>query len=170
MAILEIKKYPDPILKKKTKLVRSINADIKNVIRDMFETMRKANGVGLAANQVGLPLKIVVISIPKETSQPDNYVLINPKIVQKKGKMIDDEGCLSFPGLYVQLKRHKYIKVKALDEKGKIYEIEGINLLSKALQHEIDHLEGKSFIDRLPILLRLKAKREIKRRIKAGTW
>jgi len=170
MAILPLVKYPDPILRKKAKTVKSINAQVKKLIGDMIETLKNAKGLGLAANQVGVSQKILVISAPDENKNSVELVLINPKIVTSQGKIAEDEGCLSFPGLWVKVKRAKKVKVKAVDERGQVIEIDGENLLSRVLQHEIDHLEGVQFIDRLPIFTKIKAKSEIKRRIKAGTW
>ncbi|OGS17688.1 MAG: peptide deformylase [Elusimicrobia bacterium RIFOXYA2_FULL_40_6] len=170
MAILPIVKYPDPVLRKKTKIVKSINAQTKKLIKDMSDTLKNAKGLGLAANQVGVPLKILIISIPDENKNQVELVLINPKIIQKKGCCSQEEGCLSFPGLYLAIKRAKSVKVKAVNDKGQIIELTGDDLLARVFQHEIDHLEGKQFIDRLSILTKLKAKSEIKRRIKAGTW
>src|SRR3989339_1226766 len=169
MAILPLVKYPDPILRKKAKTVKSINAQVKKLIGDMIETLKNAKGLGLAANQVGVSQKILVISAPDENKNSVELVLINPKIVTSQGKIAEDEGCLSFPGLWVKVKRAKKVKVKAVDERGQVIEIDGENLLSRVLQHEIDHLEGVQFIDRLPIFTKIKAKSEIKRRIKAGT-
>ncbi|MBU2614172.1 MAG: peptide deformylase [Elusimicrobia bacterium] len=170
MAVLPIVKYPDPILKKKTKIIKSINAKTKKLIKDMSDTLKNAKGLGLAANQVGVPIKILIISIPDENKNQVELVLINPEITQKKDSCSQEEGCLSFPGLYLTIKRAKSVKIKAVDDKGQIIEFIGDGLLARVLQHEIDHLEGKQFIDRLSILSKLKVKSEIKRRIKAGTW
>lgn len=170
MAFLEIVKYPNKILKKRTKIVRAITAETKKLIRDMIETMKKNNGIGLAANQVGVPLRIVIISIPDKEKKNNEIVLINPVIQKKSGKIYEEEGCLSFPGLYLKIKRANYVKVNAVNDRGKLITIEAEGLLSRALQHEIDHLDGKTFLDRLPILKRLSIIREIKRRIKKGNW
>jgi len=170
VAILEIVKYPDKILKTKTKPVKAITAEIKKLIKDMIETMKKNNGIGLAANQVGVPLRILVISYKDENKKDNDIVLINPVIQQKSGKIYEEEGCLSFPGLYLKIKRANYIKVKAVNDRGKQITIEGEGLISRVLQHEIDHLDGKTFLDRLSLLKKLKTIREIKRRIKKGNW
>lgn len=170
MAVLEIRKYPDPVLKTKTKVVRSITAETKTLIKNMIETMNAYNGIGLAANQVGIPLKIIVVSKRTESEKTNDTVFINPVTLAKRGKIFEEEGCLSLPGLSLNVKRTKYVKVKAINERGKVFIIEGEGLLSRVLQHEIDHLEGKVFIDRLSFFSKLKTLREIKRRKKTGTW
>ncbi len=170
MAVFEIVKYPNKILRKKTKIVKAITSDTKKLIRDMIETMKKNNGIGLAANQVGIPLRILVISSKDKNKKNNDIALINPVIEKKSGKIYEEEGCLSFPGIYLKIKRANYVKVKAVNDRGKIITIEADGLISRALQHEIDHLDGKTFLERLPLIKRLKTIREIKRRIKSGTW
>lgn len=169
MAILKIKKYGDPILRKKAKPVAEIDAGVKKLVRDMFETMYEAPGAGLAATQVGVPLRVCVIDVkPEGRRQP--IALINPVIKSKKGKVFQDEGCLSFPGLSAKVKRCAEVKVEAVNEHGMPVEVDGKEILAIALQHELDHLDGKVFLDYLPFLQKLKLKREIRRRKKEGTW
>lgn len=170
MSVLEIVKYPNKILKQKTKIVRGITAETKKLIKNMIETMKKNNGIGLAANQVGVSLRILTVALPDENKKITEAVLINPVIQKKSGRVFEEEGCLSFPGLYLKIKRAKYVKVNAVNERGKVITIEGEGLLIRVLQHEIDHLDGKTFIDRLPVLKKLKTIREINRRIKKGNW
>jgi len=145
MAIIPIRVVPDPILRKKTKQIKNIDGSLKKLINDMFETMHAAPGVGLAAPQVGSPLRIAVISIP----EGDNFILINPEIVRKSGEIVVSEGCLSIPGYVGEIKRAETVTVKALDRNGKPIRIKGADLLAQALQHEIDHLDGVLYVDHL---------------------
>jgi len=156
MAILNIIKDGNPILRKKSKTVYGINSEIKKLINDMIETMYSANGIGLAANQVGVLLRIIVIDITPEKTAP--IVLINPEIIEKEGKLCEYEGCLSFPGLNLMIKRARFVKVKGLNDNCKPVEIEAEGLLSRVLQHEIDHLSGIVFIDRIPKKEKIKLK------------
>lgn len=175
MSILRIYKYGEPILKRKSMPVEEITPKIRKLISDMIETMYNAPGVGLAACQVGVPLKICVIHLRSErlegsqaASKP--FVLINPKITGRSGKIEEEEGCLSLPGITVKIKRSRKVKVQAIDDKGMPIIIEGEGLLGRALQHEIDHIEGKVLIDYLPWLKRRKVEREIKERRKQENW
>lgn len=150
MALLEIKKYPEKILKEKTAPVVDINSSIQRLIDDMIETMYAAKGVGLAANQVGVSKRLCVIDIPiyRDEKTP-LIVLINPEIVERKGSVEVEEGCLSIHEYRAKIKRAEEVLVKGFDRKGKPIEIAGGDLLARALQHEIDHLDGLLFIDRL---------------------
>jgi peptide deformylase len=168
MAKLEIKKYGDKILRKKTQEVKEINQDIKQLSLDMLETMYAAPGVGLAAPQVGIPLRMCVIDISPEKNEP--LVLVNPHIIKAEEKIIMQEGCLSFPGFYEDIKRFNKISVKFLNLYNKTEEIEADDFLAKAIQHEIDHLDAKLFIDYLPEWRRKLIEKEIKRKKKAGQW
>lgn len=160
MAIRRITKYGEKILAKKTKKVvfDEIKKDLPVLLADMFETMDAVGGAGLAANQVGLDLRLAVIKIHREDEDPLSIVIINPEMVEKSGSMYEDEGCLSFPGLFAKVKRAAKVKVRALNEKGLPIEINAEGLFAKALQHEMDHLDGVTFVDRLPLLSRLKLK------------
>lgn len=144
MAIREIRKEGDEILRKKSREVEVIDDRIKELIQDMLETMHKANGVGISAVQVGVLKRIVVIDL-YDGNEP--LKLINPVIVKTKGKQEVEEGCLSFPNQYAKVIRPKEVTVKALDENGNQVTIKGKELLAQALSHEIDHLEGRVFID-----------------------
>ncbi|HBU69220.1 MAG TPA: peptide deformylase [Elusimicrobia bacterium] len=170
MPQLKIIKYPDPLLKRKCKPVANIDADTISLINNMFETMYAAPGVGLAANQVGSTARICVIDVrPEGKRQP--IVLINPKISAKSGRLNEEEGCLSFPGLQAKVKRYAEVKVEAVNENGMPIVVHGRgDLLSRALQHELDHLDGKVFIDYLPFWLKPKIKAEIRRLKKSGEW
>lgn len=149
MALLEIKKYPEKILKEKTAPVVDINSSIQRLIDDMIETMYAAKGVGLAANQVGVSKRLCVIDISAADEKTPLIVLINPEIVERKGSIEDEEGCLSIYEYRAKIKRAEEVLVKGFDRKGKPIEIAGGDLLARALQHEIDHLDGLLFIDRL---------------------
>lgn len=169
MSVLKICRYGDPVLRQKSKPVEEISADTRKLVGDMLETLYAAPGVGLAAVQVGVPLRVVVIDIrPEGKRQP--LVLINPKITGQKGKMEDEEGCLSLPGYNTLVKRPRYVRVEAVNDKGFPIVIEGEDLLSRALQHEIDHLDGKLFIDKLSIWTRKKIEMDIKKKRKKGEW
>jgi peptide deformylase len=152
MAIREIRKYPDPVLRQKTGRVETIDSMIKRLIEDMVETMHDAPGVGLAANQVGVPLQVAVIDLSTREDPVRRHpllVIINPEVLSQEGSVIEEEGCLSIPEYAEKVKRAQKVKVRALDRDGKSFEIEAEGLLAKALQHEIDHLNGLLFVDRL---------------------
>jgi peptide deformylase len=145
MANLQIRTVPDSILRQKAKRVTVIDKSIQRLIDDMIETMREASGVGLAAPQVGVSLRVVVIEIPDE----DVITLINPEIIKKEGEHLLVEGCLSIPGYQAMVNRSVKVKVKAQDRNGKMFRIKGEDLLAQALEHEIDHLNGILYIDHL---------------------
>ena len=146
MTILPVKIYPDPCLRKKTKEIENPrDPQIQELILDMLETMKANNGMGLAASQVGKALRLCIIRFERKT-----YILINPKIKSKSwSKEIAEEGCLSFPGQFLPIKRSKKVKVSAKDKMGKEILLEAEGLLARALQHEIDHLDGILYIDRV---------------------
>ncbi|MBM3167099.1 MAG: peptide deformylase [Chloroflexi bacterium] len=145
MAIRPICMMPDPVLRQKAKRVTSIDGSIQHLVDDMIETMRAVSGVGLAATQVGVPLRVAVIEIPGE----DVITIINPKIIERQGERIITEACLSVPGYQGELKRSVFVKVKAKDRYGRVFRVKGEELLAQALEHEIDHLDGVLYIDRL---------------------
>lgn len=149
MAIRNIREYGDEILTKKAKQVEKIDEKIQVLIDDMLETMHKYNGVGLAAPQVGILKQVVVIDITVEGGDPEIYILINPKIEKTKGEQLVEEGCLSFPNQYAKIKRPKEVVVTALDRDGKKIKVIGRDLLAQVLSHEIDHLNGELFIDKI---------------------
>lgn len=154
MAVLEIKKYPDEVLKKKAFTVEDIDSDLQRLIDDMIETMYAAPGIGLAAPQVGVLKRLIVIDVSTKDEKYPLIVLINPEIVEADGFIDSEEGCLSIPGYTSTIKRAERVVVKGLDRNGKLVQIEGTGLLARALQHEIDHLEGILFIDRLSSIKR----------------
>lgn len=155
--ILEIVKYPSPVLKKKASPVGKVDRSIQELIENMFETMYAAPGVGLAAPQVGISQRILIIDVGRlenETYKPDPKVLINPVFKGKEGKIIWEEGCLSLPQLIIPVERSQKVVVEGLDRNGKPVTYLGEDLLAVALQHEIDHLDGILLIDRLSRLKR----------------
>ena len=147
MALRQIRIYGDEILTKKCKEVKEITPKIETLVNDMFETMRDAEGVGLAAPQVGILKRIAVIDVSEEQDQP--IVLINPEILETSGEQEGSEGCLSVPGKAGIVKRPNYVKVRATDLDGQEYEIEGEELLARALIHEIEHLDGQLYVDKV---------------------
>ena len=160
MAIKRICKYGDKILEKKTRKVNfeELRKNLPALLADMFDTMDAVGGIGLAANQIGLDLRLAVIKIKREDGEPLAIVIINPEIVEKSGTLYEEEGCLSFPGLFARIRRSAKVKMRAINEKGMPIEINAEGLFAKAVQHELDHLDGVVFISRLPLLSRLKLK------------
>lgn len=145
MAILEIKEYGEPVLREKALPVKEITPEILNLIKDMAETMYTASGVGLAATQVGEAKRIILV----DGEEDGLIVLINPMIIKSEGEVVAEEGCLSVPDIYSQVKRSLKVTIEALDENGDLIEITKENLIARALQHEIDHLNGILFVDRI---------------------
>jgi len=145
MALLKIRTNPDPVLRRKAKKIAAVDASIRKLIDDMIETMQEAYGVGLAANQVGVPLRIVVIQVPEQ----EVLVLVNPVVVETKGERTVIEGCLSVPGYQAEVTRAESVRVQARDRNGKLFRKRGTELLAQAMQHEIDHLNGVLYIDYL---------------------
>ena len=151
MSLLPIRVLGDPVLREETKPVEAFSSELQQHIDDMFETMHAAHGVGLAAPQVGRTERLTVMEVHGE-----RYVLVNPEIVEREGKLKWEEGCLSIPELYGDVMRSARVVVEALDREGKPFAVEGTELLGVCLQHEIDHLHGKLFIDHLSMLKRQK--------------
>lgn len=145
MAILEIKEYGDSVLRERALPVEEVTPEILNLIKDMTETMYTASGVGLAASQVGVPKRIILV----DEEEDGLIVLINPVIIKSEGEILAEEGCLSVPDIYSQVKRSLKVTVKALNQNGDPIEITKEDLTARALQHEIDHLDGILFIDRI---------------------
>jgi peptide deformylase len=152
MAIRPIRTYPDPVLREKTARVEKIDSSLDRLIQDMVETMHAAPGVGLAANQVGVSLQLAVIDLSSRENEGQRHpllVIINPEILSQEGSIVEEEGCLSIPDYAENVKRALKVKVRAQDRTGKTFELAAEGLLAKALQHEIDHLNGLLFVDRL---------------------
>ena len=147
MAIRIIREEGDEILKKRSREVEKIDDKLLELIQDMLDTMHKLNGVGLAAVQVGVLKRVVVIDLYEDGKEP--YILINPEIIKTKGEQTVEEGCLSFPNKFAQIVRPKEVVVRALNEKGKTIEIKGKDLLAQAISHEVDHLNGEVFVDKI---------------------
>ena len=145
MAVLTICTAPDPVLRRKAKKVNSFDSSLQKLIDDMVETMGQASGVGLAAPQVGVSLRVAIIQEPEK----ELLVLVNPEIVKKEGTRVVPEGCLSIPGYQGEVIRSEKVKVKARDRHGRELRIKGEDLLGQALEHEIDHLNGILYVDRL---------------------
>ncbi|MBI4350721.1 MAG: peptide deformylase [Elusimicrobia bacterium] len=160
MAIKRICKYGEKILEKKTRKAdfEELKKILPALLADMFDTMDAVGGIGLAANQIGLDLRLAVIKIKREDEEPLSIVVINPEIVERSGALYEEEGCLSFPGLFAKIRRSAKVKLRAINEKGLPIEINAEGLFAKAMQHEVDHLDGVVFISRLPLLSRLKLK------------
>jgi peptide deformylase len=169
MAILEILKYPDPRLSKVARPVKNITGDIVQLIDDMLETMYAAPGVGLAANQVGALHRVVVMDIDHENPHKRVYKLVNPVIARSQGEILWEEGCLSIVDFTAEVRRAAQVEVVALDEEGKEIKIEAEGLLAVALQHEIDHLDGKLFIDRISRLKRDLYSRRRRKMLRTGS-
>ena len=167
MAILSILCYPDPRLHKVAQPVAQVDERIQTLVKDMLETMYDAQGIGLAATQIDVHERVVVIDVSEERNEP--LVLINPEITwASEEKQIGDEGCLSVPGIYDGVERSTSVKVKALDENGNSREIEGEGLLAICMQHEMDHLMGKVFVEYLSPLKRNRIKTKMVKAQKAA--
>ena len=147
MVIRRILTVEEPILRQKTKKVRDFDASLHRLLDDMLETMRDAPGIGIAANQVGVPLQVAIIELEDTITE-----LINPQVVRASGEVVDWEGCLSIPGFVAEVTRHEKVTVKARDRNGKEFRVKGEDLFARALQHEIDHLNGILYIDYLDSL------------------
>ena len=147
MAIRPILTADEPILRERTKRVSTFDASLHRLLDDMLVTMRDAPGVGLAANQIGVPLQVAIVEVDDKITE-----LVNPQIVKGSGERLDWEGCLSIPGYVAEVTRHEKVTVKARDRHGKEFRVRGTELLARALQHEIDHLNGTLYIDHLESL------------------
>ena len=159
MALLQILHFPDPRLRKKASPVDKVNDQVRQTVKDMFETMYNAPGIGLAATQVNLQREIIVIDISEDKTEP--LCLINPEIVAKDGEEEMQEGCLSVPGIFENVQRFENISVKALNEKGEEFKLEADGLLAVCIQHEMDHLQGKLFVDYLSPLKMQRIKKKM---------
>ena len=166
----EIVKYPDPVLAKRGETITVFDDKLKTLVEEMFESMYAAQGIGLAAPQIGISQRLTVIDVSFKKNPDDKVVLINPEIIEREGEQYEEEGCLSLPDIREKVKRAAKVKVRAQNVKGEWFEIEGEELLSRAFQHEIDHLDGVLFIDRLSRLKKDLTVRKIKKLIKNGEW
>ena len=161
MSILTILEFPDERLRKKAAPVKTVDADIRKLVDDMFETMYEAHGVGLAATQVNVHQRIVVMDVSEDKKSP--LCLINPEIIEKEGVEETEEGCLSVPGFFEKVKRAEHVKVRALNQQGETFEFEAGDLLAVCVQHEMDHLEGKLFVDYISPLKRQRIKKKLEK-------
>lgn len=170
MPIRPVVLYPDPVLLAPTKPVAAIDDEIRQLVRDMIDTMYAAPGIGLAANQVGVPLRLCVVDLSVGETPGELRVLINPEIRATSGSEVAEEGCLSFPDVTVDVERSFQAVVEALDLDGAPVTIDGTGMLARVMQHEIEHLDGRTFLSNVSPLKREMIKRQIKKRIKAGDW
>ena len=159
MAVLSVRQYGDPVLRSKARPVAAVTPEIRAIIGDLIETMWDEVGVGLAAPQVGISLRILVMDDGKGGAR----ALINPEITERKGSVVEEEGCLSLPGIFADVERSKWVRVTALDDEGQPLSFEAQGLMAKVIQHEIDHLDGVLFIDRLPPVTRDRIKKKIQK-------
>jgi peptide deformylase len=165
-----IVKYGDPVLEAPAKPVEKFDEEFKTLVNDMFESMYAAQGVGLAAPQIGLSIRLAVIDVTNGKNPEAKLVLANPEIIHAEGEQREEEGCLSIPGFRGFVARPQYVTVRALDLEGKPFEMRGERLLARAFCHEIDHLNGILFINHLSLLKRDMIKRKIRKMKKAGEW
>ncbi len=167
MAILDILHFPDPRLRNQARPVERVDDDVRQLIDDMFETMYAAPGIGLAAIQVNRPQRVIVVDVSEDRSQP--LALVNPEILERHGVEEMDEGCLSVPGVYETVQRADRVRVRALDRAGEPLEMDAEGLLAVCIQHEIDHLDGKLFVDYLSSLKRQRIRKKLEKEARQGT-
>ncbi|MGB9070514.1 MAG: peptide deformylase [Candidatus Acidiferrales bacterium] len=165
-----IVKYGDPVLETPTKAVENFDEELQALVADMFESMYAANGVGLAAPQIGISRRVAVIDVTVGKNAEAKIVCANPQIIHTEGEQREEEGCLSIPGFRGHVARPQYVTVRAQDASGKEFEMRGEGLLARAFCHEIDHLNGVLFITHLSMLKRDLIKRKIRKLKKAGEW
>lgn len=168
--ILKIVKYPDPVLQQMGEPVTEFNDELRKFVADLFETMYASQGIGLAAQQVGVAKRITVVDLSMGKDPEDKIVLINPEIILREGRQYEEEGCLSFPEIREKVVRAAKVRVRAQDEHGEWFEMDGDELLARAFQHEIDHLDGVLFIFRMSPLKRSLSLRRIRKMQAEGTW
>jgi peptide deformylase len=166
MARLPILEYPDPRLRIRATPVTKVDEKVRTLVADMLETMYAADGIGLAATQVNIHQRLLVVDPSQERNSP--YCLINPEILSRDGRATREEGCLSVPGVYETVERAEQIRVKALDEHGKPFELDAEGLLAVCIQHEMDHLDGKLFVDYLSELKRERLKKRALKKARRG--
>lgn len=159
MAKMTILEFPDPRLRKKAAPVESVDDELRQLIDDMFETMYEAPGIGLAATQVDVHQRLLVADVSRDRSEP--HALINPEIIEKDGVTVTEEGCLSVPGYFEEVQRAEHIRVRYLDRNGDTVEMEAEGLLAVCIQHEMDHLDGKLFVDYLSEAKRMRIRKKL---------
>ena len=163
MAIRAIRIYPDPVLRVQCRAVTDFDDSLRKLVDDMIETMHAAPGIGLAAPQIGVELRVAVVDLSVGDESDGLHVFINPEIVQRRGQETDVEGCLSLPGITDKVERPTYVRIKAFDLEGNPFEIEAEDWLARAICHELDHLDGVLFVDHLRGLRRERARRQLKK-------
>ncbi|MEM9530819.1 MAG: peptide deformylase [Pseudomonadota bacterium] len=161
MALLNIIEYPDPRLRTRAEPVAEVDEQVKQLAADMLETMYEAPGIGLAATQVNVHRRILVVDVSDERNEP--HVLVNPELLETRGSKPCEEGCLSVPGIYAKVDRADWIRVRALDANGESRELEAEGLLAVCIQHEMDHLEGKLFVDYLSPLKQQRVRKKLEK-------
>ena len=168
--ILKIVKFPDPVLSRPGEPITEFNGELRKLVADMFETTYASQGIGLAAPQVGVSKRLTVVDLSVGKVPEDKLVLINPEIIFSDGKLYEEEGCLSFPDIREKVVRHAKVRIRAQDEKGKWFEMDGEDVLSRCFQHEIDHVDGMLFIFRMSALKRDLVQRKIRKLIREDKW
>ena len=168
--ILQIVKYPDPILSRPGEPVTEFNDEVRKLAADMFETTYASQGIGLAAPQVGVSKRLTTIDLSMGKDPEQKLVLINPEIISSEGKLYEEEGCLSFPDIHEKVVRAAKVRIRAQDEHGTWWEKDAEDLLSRCFQHEIDHVDGMLFIFRMSALKRDMTLRKIRKLIRDGEW
>ncbi len=166
MAVLTVLKVPDPFLRKKVKKVQDITPEVLKILDDMAETMYYSNGIGLAASQVGIDMRLVTIDVSTEEKKSELLKMINPEVIGGEGELVMEEGCLSVPEIRDEVKRYKKVKFRYLDPEGKEHIAEDDGLIARVIQHEIDHLDGIVFLDRLSPLKKALYYRRLKKEAK----
>ncbi len=170
MALREIVKYPHPALLTRAEEITEIDSEVRQLVADMLETVHAAPGVGLAANQVGVTRRVAVVDLSVGQDPSQLVVLINPRVVSQEGSQAEEEGCLSIPGITEVVERPAVVEVEARNLEGKTFRIRGEELMARALLHEIDHLNGILFLERLSPLKRRILRKRIHKLIRAGEW
>jgi peptide deformylase len=168
--ILKIVQFPEPVLSQPGEPVTEFNDELRKLVADMFETTYASQGIGLAAPQVGVSKRVTVIDLSMGKNPADKLVLVNPEIIFQQGKLYEEEGCLSFPEIREKVVRAQKVRIRAQDERGKWFEMDGEDLLSRCMQHEIDHLDGMLFIYRMSALKRDLNLRKIRKMQRDGEW
>jgi len=168
--IRPIRRYGDAVLHLPAEPVGEITAEVRELVRDMIETLYAAPGVGLAAPQIGVPLRLFVVDVSVGRSSQDLITLINPGFVERTGMQLEEEGCLSLPGFNATVARPQFARIKGLDLSGREVILEGKGLLARAFQHEMDHLDGRVFVEHLRGIKRDLILRKIRKQMRNGTW
>jgi peptide deformylase len=170
VAVRPIVLYPDPVLLRPTRPVEAVDPGLRDLIRDLIDTMHAAPGIGLAANQVGEGRRVCVVDLSVGETAEDLKVLVNPRVVAVQGSQVDEEGCLSFPDITLEVERAAHVTVEALDREGRPFTLTAEGLLARAVLHEIEHLDGQTFLRNVSPLKRQLVTRQIRKRMKSGDW